>query len=166
MATTATSLIGTGISAYGQIQQGKAANREAMYQAKVQDNMAISEGYAAIQEAQNAKREADTIRERNIRGMADNIAAAARSGLTITGSVTDTLTDNAIQSEKDAALALYTGEMAGYNRANRASGYRAQATLTRMSGANALRSSRIGAAGTVVSGLSRAAGNVMSYYNK
>ena len=152
-------VIGAGVSAYGMIKQGQAQRSEMNYNAAVQDNNAISAGYAAIQEGQSAQREVDQLRETRTRNMGSQRAAAAASGLTISGSVLDTMGDSALQSEKDIQMAYYRGKVGAYNQGNQASNFRSQAGMTRTAGANAARSSYFQAGGSILSGFSQAAGS-------
>ena len=160
---TAAAAAGAGISAYGQVQQGKAAKREADYSAATQDNNAITAGYAAIQEGQNAQREADQIREHRLRTIGSQRTAAAHSGLTLSGSVLDVMSDTSIQSEQDIQLALYRGQIGAYNQQGAATNFRNQATMTRMAGANAKRGAYFQAAGTLLSGIGQAAGGYANF---
>lgn len=147
---------GAAVSAYGVIQQGRAANREANYQAGVDDNNAISSGYAAVQEQQNAAREAGSIRDDGRRALSSQRSAAANAGLMISGSVLDVMGDTAIESEKEAHMALYRGDINAYNQRNQGANYRNQAVLTRMSGANAKKASKLTAASTLLTGAANA----------
>lgn len=150
------SAAGAGVSAYGQIQAGRAAQREANYNAQVQDNNALSAGYAAIQEGQAAAREADQIKEQRLRVLASQRVAGAHSGISLSGSFNDVMLDTSLQSEKDIQMALYKGRIGAYNQQGVAQNYRNQANLTRMAGANAKRSSYYQAAGTLLSGVAQA----------
>jgi hypothetical protein len=161
--SAATSAVGAGVSAYGALQQGRAAQREANYNARVQDNNAISAGYAAIQEQQNASREADAIREQRLRTLSSQRVAAAHSGISLTGSFNDLALDTSIQSEKDIQMALYKGQIGAYNQQGVAQNYRTQASLTRMAGANAKRSSYYQAAGTLLSGAAQAGSSYANF---
>lgn len=161
-----TSVIGAGVSAYGMIQQGKAAKREAEYSAAAEENNAISAGYAAIQEGQAGEREAEHLREVRLRTLASNRTQAAHAGLTLSGSVIDTMTDNAIQSEREIQMARYRGRMGAYNQMQVGANYRAQANLTRMAGANAKKSSYFQAGGTLISAAGNVAGSYASFKKK
>lgn len=163
IASTTAALVGTGVSAYGMIKQGQAQQREANYNAAVQDNNAISAGYAAIQEGQSAQREVDQLRETRTRNMGSQRAAAAASGVTISGSVLDTMGDSALQSEKDIQMAYYRGKVGAYNQSNQASNYRSQAGMTRTAGANAARSSYFQAGGSILSGFAQAGSSFANF---
>lgn len=162
IASTALAAVGTGISAYGLIQQGKSQQREANYNAAVQENNAISAGYAAMQEQQAAAREVDTLREQRDRMFASNRTAAAASGLTLSGSVLDVMGDTSLQSEKEISMAYYRGNVNAQNSLNQANNLRSQAVMTRNAGANAKRGAYFQSAGTL---LSSAASIGSSYAN-
>lgn len=155
-----TAAVGAGISAYSAIQQGKATQKEANYNAAVQENNAISAGYAAMQEQQAAAREVGTLREQRDRMFASNRTAAAASGLTLSGSVLDVMGDTSLQSEKEISMAYYRGNVNAQNSLNQASNMRSQAVMTRASGANAKRGAYFQAAGTLLS----SAGSIGSSY--
>lgn len=147
---------GAAVSAYGVIQQGRAAKREANYQAAMDENNAISSGYAAVQEQQNAAREADSIRDERLRVLSSQRSAAANSGLMISGSVNDVMMDSAIESEKEAQMAIYRGNINAYNMRQQGVNYRTQASLTRMAGSNAKKASRFTAGSTLLTGAANA----------
>lgn len=158
-----TTLAGAGVSAYGQIQQGKAARREANYNAAVDENNAISAGYAAIQETQAASREVEQLRETRLRNLGSQRAAAAHSGLTISGSVLDTMGDSALEIEKEIQMTKYRGRIGAYNLQQQGNNLRSRATMTRIAGKNAQSSSRYAAGGTLLSGASTAASGYSSF---
>ena len=156
----AVSAAGTAVSAYGQVQQGRAAKAEAYTQARLAEEDANAAGYAGIQQGQQAEREADKIKEQRDRVLHSQIAAVSKSGLTLSGSAVDVIRDTAIEAEKEVRMAKYRGDMDSYNSAQTARNYRNQASLYRMSGNNARRSAVWGATGTLLSG---AANSFVSY---
>lgn len=163
VAATGASLVGSGISAYGMIRQGKAEQQALNLQARIDDNNAIRAGYAAIQEREQAEREVKNIREQRDRVLSQNITAAAKSGLQISGSVVDVMGDSAIQFEKEIQMARYRGDVGAYNYASQASDFRDQASLRRMQGRATRRSSRWSAAGTFLGGAGSAGLNYASF---
>jgi hypothetical protein len=163
IASTAIATIGAGVSAYGMIQQGKAQQREANYNAAVQENNAISAGYASIQEQQSASREVDAFRENRDRVFASNRTAAAASGLTLSGSVLDVMGDTSLQAEKDISMAYYRGSVNSQNSMNQASNLRSQAVMTRSAGANAKRGAYFQAAGTLISSAASAGSSYANF---
>lgn len=163
IASTAAMVAGTAVTAIGQRQAGKAAQREANYQAAVEDNNAIRAGYAAIQEGQAAEREQAGIRDQGERAIASSMALTGASGLTIAGSANDAISDTSIQIEREIQMSRYRGEMGAYNMRNQATDFRTSATLRRMSGANARRSANLSSFGTLLSGAGQAAGGMASF---
>lgn len=161
-ASAVTAAVGTGISAYGLIQQGNAQKREANYNAAVADNNAISAGYAAIQEGQAAQREVEQLRETRTRNVASQRSAAAHAGLMISGSVIDTMGDSVLAAEKEMAMSQYRGRINSYNAINQGSNLRTQSSMLRASGTAAKRASYLQAGGTVLTG---AANTGLSYAN-
>ena len=159
----AAAVAGAGISAYGMVQQGKAQKAQMEYNAKSAENDAATAGYAALQEQQAAAREAEGQREQRLRVLGSQKAAASASGLTISGSVTDVMTDTSIQAEKEIQMALYRGEIGAYNQRNRSTALRSDASMSRSAGRSALTSSYWGATGALVSGFSSAAGSYAKF---
>ena len=90
-------------------------------------------------------------------------SAAVASGLTLSGSVYDVASDSAIQSERDAHMALYRGQMGSYNQTNAASNYRSQAAMSRSAGSSARRNSYWQAGSTLLAGAASAAGGYASF---
>lgn len=178
-------IVGTGISAYGMIQQGKTtaaqmelqsriAQDDANYQAKLDENNAVRAGYAAIQEQQQADREIDSLRETRLRTLGSQRAALGKSGLTISGSAVDVMTDTSLQIEKEIQLARYRGQVGAYNYATQASDLRTGAAAKRIAGRNIGITSAYGAAsarynaawsatGAAIGGLSQASMGYASF---
>lgn len=185
IASTAATVIGTGISAYGMIQQGNIAEQqgnlqariaqdEANYNAKIDDNNAIRSGYAAIQEQQSADQEIDSLREQRLRALGSQRAALGKSGLTISGSGLDVMSDTAVQFEKEIQMARYRGQVGAFNYAQQAADFRSSANARRVSGRNtaisaafsgasAKYSSRLSATGTLIGGLAQAGASFASF---
>lgn len=158
-----TAAVGAGVSAYGALQQGRSQERQANYQAKVEENNAVTAGYAAIQTQQAAAREVDQLRETRIRNLASQRVAAADSGLMISGSVLDTMGDSAMSVEKEIQMAYYRGQIGSYNQGQTAANLYTQASLTRSAGAAARKSGNTAAAGSFLSGISSAAGGYANF---
>lgn len=150
-------------SAYGIVEQGRQTKRQASYDAKVQENNALSEGYAAIQEQQASHREAEQLRDVRMRNLGSQRTAVASAGLTLSGSALDVMSDSAIQSEQDIYMTLYRGQVSSQNTGQRASNLYSQAGMTRTSGRNAARSSVLSAGGTLLGGASSAAGGYANF---
>lgn len=129
---------GAGISAFGSLQQGNAADSAARY------NAAMAEANAEISRKQGLEDERRfRIASRKRLGTAR--AAIGASGITLDGSALDTLEQNARMMEQDA-ISIRTGsEM-------RATGLEADARLQSMYGESAKRGSYYGAAADLLGG--------------
>ncbi len=148
-------MAGTAMSAYGMYAQGQAQYQSALFSAKRDEANALNEGRAAVQAQEEAQREVDALKQQRMRILGEQAAAASKSGLTISGSVTDAMNDTAIQMETEIQMAKYRGAMNAYNSGQRASSYLDQATMTRYAGKSARNSANLSAAGTIISGASR-----------
>lgn len=142
--TIGSSLVGTGLSVYSQQQQGKAAQRQAEYTARVQENEA-----AAAEDAAQAQAEKIRLEGRRIAGQAR--ASLAASGVDVNaGSSLENQRQIALNTENDALSTILTGGRQG-------STLRQQAGLSRASGANARAAADIGSATSLIGGVGRAA---------
>jgi hypothetical protein len=135
-------LIGAGVSAYGQVQQGKQAEAMGDYQA---DQAAAD----ASAERGAAQVEADMIRKAAGRQAAAQRAALAASGVEATGEGTAlTIQEDTYQSaNQDAAMGIY-------GAADRARRINAQGDADKISGEMQNKAAKIGAAATVLSAAS------------
>jgi hypothetical protein len=148
IAAAVTAIIGAGVSAYGMYAQGQAQKKMADYNAKIQ-------GQAATTRRQQAAFEADRLRERNRLLAGAQIAGASKSGLDISGSVSDVMNDSAVSGEMNALAAIYKGEVT-------ANQYNASAELSKAQGDAAVQSSYYNAGSTLLSGIGQAGG----YWNQ
>lgn len=124
-----TSLLGTAMSMAGQLQQGKAADAAAQYN-------------AAVTEAEGLQR-SKLIRKRGRRSLGSMRTAIAKAGVTTEGSPMEAIAESAANIEIDALNAVYSSQ--------------SEAAMTRLEGRQARKASRIGAAATLLSGASNAA---------
>ena len=152
--------VGTGITAYGQYQQGKAAQAEANYRAAIQRNNAIRAGYLA-KDARERGLEAQ--RKQGLQGrllLGKARTALAANGVLIDASDTsgDLLVDQAAQNTLDVAVVGNNAEREAQGYLIRAQNFESEASLTEFAGANARRNANIKALGTLVGG----AGDVSS----
>jgi hypothetical protein len=154
-ASTIATVVGGTVSAIGAIKEGKAQRAQANYEAKVADNNALSAGYQAVAEQEAASREADTLRDRYIRTMGQQTAAAAASGLQISGSITDVMLDSTIQSEQDVLMARYSGRIGAYRSGQEAKGFREQAGGLRRAGKQMYKSAQWKAGSTLLASASQ-----------
>jgi hypothetical protein len=129
----------TALSAFGSIMQGNqaAAAGEAQQAANYQaaENERLASGY-----------EATRVADRNRRAAAAALTQVAGSGLTLTGSPTEVLADNAIQSQMDIDAIRFGSTIKQNN-------LRLQGDLAKMQGDQRQQAGFIGAATNVASGL-------------
>ncbi len=128
--------VGTAVSAVGAIKQGQSANAVAQYNAKLSKGSATAARAAA---AENAKRE-------------KRLGMKRQGDLRARGSSMDVLEDSAREEELNLLSILHGGEV-------QASGFGNTATLDRARGANAVTDSYFSAAGTLLKGGEKVAGN-------
>lgn len=148
------SAVSAGVSAYGTIQQGKAAQKEAEYAAKVDENNAKIEMQNAQLADEAATREAILQRRNLDRAISETVNATSGSGLSLSGSALDVIADSANEGFKDISMGRYRGTMESRNFGNSAGSLSVGAGMKRMAGRNAKASSYIGAAGTIIGGIS------------
>lgn len=154
IASLAITAIGTGVSMYGQIQQGKNQQAQANYQAAIMErNAKIAEMNANDAERRGA------VEEQQLRLRTSSMIGEARSDLSASGVVVDSGSPLEAQQEI-AAMGAYDVNTQRYNAAkeawsirNQAADYTAQSRLYSMAGANAASEGRMGAFGTALTGL-------------
>ena len=139
----AIAIAGAGVSAYGAIKQGQAAQAAADYNAKVsKQNADIALQQADVQ-AEQQRRQAKL----QLGQMRANYGA---SGLQLEGSPMEVLEDSARQAELDNLTIKYNGKL-------KAMGFNNDATLSQFEGENAKSNSYFQAGGTLLSGAANAA---------
>lgn len=124
------------IGSAGSIIQGDAAKQSAGFNAGVADSNAV---FALQQGAENQRR----IRRSNAQFAGTQKANIGASGLQLSGSALNVLSDSAIEGELMALDAKVAAE-------NKAKGLRSQATLSRRRGRNARRAGFISAGTTLL----------------
>ena len=149
-------------SAYSTVQQGKQAKAQANYQAAVDENNATKKGYEQIAYAQGAAREGSHIADQRDRVLHEQINSAAGSGLMISGSVHDVMSDSAIQAQKDIDMAHYRGSVGSYNAQSEGADLMVSSTMTRLAGKNAQTASWFEAGATLAKGAAGAYGSYTS----
>lgn len=155
--TTILAIGSTLIGAAGAVQQGKAANASAKYNAQVAEmNATLSERRAKDALERGA---ADEQRKRTevsrIRGA--QVAAMAANGVDINfGSPLDTIVDTAVLGELDALTIRTNAARESYDFRVQAVNGRADAALSRMNGKAAQTAGYLGAAGTLLGGAGKA----------
>jgi hypothetical protein len=113
-----------GATVYSETQQAKMANKQADMQSQ-QDiyNAKVAENNAALAQ-QQSERQAEQLKANKERIIGQQVNAAAASGLQISGSVLDVMTDTDMEANRDIAMSLYQGKMEAYNYGQQAASYR------------------------------------------
>lgn len=137
---------GTGISMQAQAQAADAQKKSEEYNMAVQNNNALAA-------EQQAKYEADRIRDKNRRILGAQLNAQGKNGIAGSGSASDVFYDSSVQGELDAMASLYTGKV-------QANAYRAGATLSSLKAKNT--DPTLGMAGTALGGV----GSGLSMYGQ
>ena len=164
------SLAGAAVSAYGQMQQAKAANAQAKaanaqadYQSKVANNNARTAEMEAQYAEQQGQKNAEAQRRRTAIAIGAQRARMGASGAVVdSGSFLDLTLDTAHQGELDAMALLEEGQMEAWRARIQGTNYKAQSKLFGMSKTNPY----IGAAGTLISGAGQAGMGFMSLGSK
>jgi hypothetical protein len=138
--------IGTGVSAYGQIQQGKSQAAQAEYNAKLAKRNAKSARESAEYEARQKRRG-------TARLIGRQRALYAKAGVTMEGSPLDVLQETAAQGEMDALMIER-----GY--AQQEAAYKSQSELAKMRARNYRQQGYFGAGSTLLTG----GGQIMGGY--
>ncbi len=159
-AAIALTLISAGVTAYGQVSAGNAANAQAKYEAKVADrNAKMSD--AAGQDARKRGERSQLERWRRAAQQAgDQRAGFAAAGLDVNfGTPAMVVEDTAmIAGEDSLMLAENTKrEVQGFDIEG--ANYKDSAKASRMRGKAAKQAGYIGAAGTILGGAAQAAGS-------
>lgn len=137
------SLVSAGVGAYGAQASASAQADAANYNAAVAKNNAASA-------AQQANFDAQQIRDRNKRLLAEQRNAFAANGFDPeSGSAVDVRSDSSLQGEMQALMAIYTGRTS-------ANASDAQAKLFRMNAGNAETAGYIGVASNLLGGATSA----------
>lgn len=164
LAATAAS---TAVGVYSSIQQGKAAQKQADYQAKVAkqnqdlaEQQASAERMAAYEDAQATRRKAATL-------IGSQRAAAGASGAVVDfGSNLDLQADTAAQGEMDAINAYNRGMDSAYNAEIQAWNYGQQAEGYTMQGKAAKQAGYLNAASTALGGIADMGSTWANYKGK
>lgn len=153
----ALTIASTALGAYGQIQAGKAEAAASNYNAKVSEmNASISEKRAkdAILRGQEEEQQQ---RQKTAQIIGQQRAAMAANGVDLSfGSPLDTLVDTAYMGELDALTIRKNAAREDYDYRVQAANGTANANLSRMNAKSSLTGGYLGAAGTVLTGVSGA----------
>jgi hypothetical protein len=139
------------MSAFGQVQQGKAAQAQANYQAAIERNNAIRADYLAEDAISRGK---ESERQERLRGrmlIGQMRAVLASSGQVVDeGTALDLTVDQAETNELNAQTVRNNAAREAQEFRIQATNSRGQADLFQLSGANAASSGTVGAAGTLL----------------
>lgn len=151
-ASLAATVLGGVTSAYGQIQQGKAAKSQADYEAAIQRNNAIRADFLAEDAIERGKINEQQQRLRGRLLIGQMRAVLASSGQVIDeGSAGQLIEDQAGISELDALNVRNIAKREAQGFRIQSTNFESSANLTRLSGESARRASRTAAAGTLLS---------------
>lgn len=143
IAALATSLVGTGLSAYGQYRQGQAQQQAYEYNAKVAEANAEAQKTETTYEEQQSH-------ERLRRLMGTQRTLYAKAGVDLSsGSPLLVLAETAAEGAEEIQAIRYGGDVAATKELN-------QARLDRMYGKNTYNAGMIGAGSTFLTGLGQA----------
>ena len=142
--------LATGLSAYGQLQQGK-------YQSQVARNNAIVQNRMAEDAIERGQREEARHRMKVGLIKGQQRAQIGASGREFSGSAIDILNDTTVMGELDAFTIRDNAEREAYGFRVGATNSLAQGKLDRMRG-------NYGAGGTLLTGASKVAGQYKTYY--
>jgi len=157
-AATAAIVVGTVISASGQMQAGKAAKASAEYQAQVARNNAIAAEQNADYAIKVGQQKAAQESQKGAQQVARIKAAQAASGLNInTGSALDVQQSQREINVLDAETVMHNAQLQAYGYRSQAQNFRSQADLAEFEGRSAAKSAQTGAFGTLLSGFGGAA---------
>lgn len=148
-----TTLLGTGVQAYGQYTAAKAANEQADYQAKVAANNAATAEMEAKFAEQQGERNAEAQRRKTAIMIGSQRARMGSSGAVVdSGSFLDLTLDTAKQGELDAMALLNEGRMQAWRSRVQGTNLKAQSELYKSSKTNPF----LAAGGTLLEGAGRA----------
>lgn len=139
----ALSAVGTGVAFAGSLQQAKAAEEAAKYNAKIDENNALAA-------RQQAEAEALQIRRANRLRAGSQRAAYGKAGVDLSAG-DDVIYDTGAQGELEALSALYAGQ-------TQSSYYQSRATGNRFEGRQARTAGNYNAAASLIGGVAQGAG--------
>ena len=148
-------LAGTALAVGGQIQQGRAAEREAKNAAAISEFNAQQKLQEGKAQQQRSKREAEIQQRQGAELQASQRAAFGKAGVTGRGSPLTVQVDTAKQLELDRLTILREGSEALRRSESAAAGERLQASSFRQQGRAARRGSLLAAGGTALTGFGK-----------
>lgn len=148
------------MGAVGAIQSANAQADAAEYQAQVDERNALIADQNRKHNLRTAEIAAEDKRRQNRRVLASMRAAYGASGIELAGSPLDVLEDTALEQELDVERIRFEGRVKYREGAIQMLGLRENAALSRSSAKSAKRAGYIKAAGSVLSGVGKAAGSL------
>jgi hypothetical protein len=153
IASVASSVIGTGVAAMGAMQQGKAAQAQANYQAAVARNNKIIADRQAEDAIKRGSREEASYRRQVSQLAGRQRATLAANGVVVDqGSAGDILADTAEYGELDALTIRSNAEREAYGYRVQGQNFESDARLYTATGANARSAGNFGALSNLISG--------------
>jgi len=131
-------IVGTAVSAVGAISQGTSAANAANYNAKIQQNNALTAARVAAAKEEAQRRQANL-------ALGEQSAALAQAGIGLGGSAADVQRQSRINAALDALNIRYEGQIQSQN-------YRADAELLKYQGGQDLTAAGLGAGTAILSG--------------
>lgn len=158
--------VGTGMSAYGQYQQGQAQSAQAEYQARLAARNArqshMQADYAREQAAEDAARHRRQV-GRTVGAQRPLLAASGVDVGDTDSSAMNILGDTAQWGEYDAQKILHQGALKAWGYENQAANEQANAALYGMGAKQATRAGAIGAGASLLSGAGQVASSWYRY---
>ncbi len=160
----ATGVIGTGVSAYGMHQRGKAQSEAMAYQADINRRNSIIAQQNANMERQAGLEEQRRQRLKTAQIIGQQKAGMAASGLMLNdGTPLDVMSDSAEMGELDALMLGYNSEKRARGYLTQSSSLGSQSMLNSMSGQNAMTAGLISAGGSALGGIGKVADSWYKY---
>ena len=155
---------GTALTAYGQYQQGQAAEAQGRYQAAVSRNNQIIAERMAKDALERGKTEEALHRQKVERFKGAQRAALAKSGVVVDqGSALDVLLDTAEMGELDALTIRSNAEREAYGYRVKGMNFAAEGELAKLRGKAQRRAANIQAMGTILGGTGQFAERWIKY---
>ena len=141
-AALVTSIAGTAMSVYSQVEQGKSQNEWSQYNAAVAERDAVAAQQSAEYDASQKRKETEKLlgRQRALYG---------KAGVTLEGSPLLLMEETASEGELDALMIEREGKL-------KAGNYQSEAALSRMKGSSAQKAGYYGAGSSLLTGASSA----------
>jgi hypothetical protein len=157
-AAAVAAVVGSAVTAVGAIQQGRAVaaqNKFAAREAEMNAKRAIGNAQA---EADASQREQRFLEQRKNSALASQKAAVAASGLDLSGSALDVMSDTDLNFELQKADSRYESRLRQYQHLNQSRDFGVESQLRMVAARNARTSSYYSAGGTLLSGAGQTAG--------